>query len=55
MRHDILEVAAIPRDKKQLAAIIGTARYERRRARVMQLAALVCVLVGCIILWGTFA
>lgn len=38
-RHDIIELPAVPRESKQLRAIIGEARYLRRKSNLMRFAA----------------
>ena len=52
-RHDILELEQIPRDRKVLAAVIGQARYARRKARMMMLVSIGCIIIGVLLLWST--
>lgn len=46
---DILELSEIPRERDKLRAVIGTARYERRKSRIIRFVSLGLVALGCII------
>lgn len=39
MRHDIVELPSVPRKRDELRAIIGTARYQRRKSNLIRWAA----------------
>lgn len=55
MRHDILEIASVPRKQSELKALIGVARQNRRKSNLTRFAAanlvawalIVLVLHGC--------
>lgn len=50
MGFDILELPEIPRERDKLKAIIGQARYERRKSQLMRLSAGVIMCVAVLIL-----
>jgi hypothetical protein len=50
MRFSILELTEIPRDREKLKAVIGTARYNHRRSKLIRLTAYVMLSVAVLIL-----
>lgn len=55
MRHDILDLPSIPRDAKQLRALVGQARYRKRRSNLTRFAAynliIWALIVCCMRVW----
>ncbi len=49
-RHDILELPTVPREKGKLAAIIGTARHQKRKRTLMRGASFLMILVAVMLL-----
>jgi hypothetical protein len=55
-RHQIIELPVIPRKKDELQALIGEAREQRRRARMINMASIcVVVLALAIMTFGSMA
>ena len=50
MGYDILELTEIPRERDKLRAIIGSARYEQRKARIIRFAAYAILVVAALVL-----
>lgn len=50
MAFDILELPQIPRERDKLKAIIGHARYQRRRSRMMRFASYAMIAIGFFVL-----
>lgn len=50
MRFDILELTEIPRERDKLKAIIGSARYQQRKGRMIRLTAYVMIGMGVLVL-----
>lgn len=50
MAYDILELPEIPRDRAKLKAIIGEARYRRRKSRIIQFISYGLIAVAVLIL-----
>lgn len=50
MAFDILELPSIPRERDKLKAIIGAARYQRRRRRIMRYASYAILVLALLIL-----
>lgn len=50
MAFDILELPHIPRERDKLKAIIGTARYQRRRSRMIRYISYGILALGVVIL-----
>jgi hypothetical protein len=48
VRLDLLELPEIPRDRNKLKAVIGRARYEARRSKLIRLTAY--VMIGIVVL-----
>lgn len=55
MAHNIIEVPKIPRERKELQNIIGTARHNRKRATIKRIIAIVVILVAISLLIFKFA
>lgn len=49
-RHDILELSTVPREKGKLAALIGRARYQKRRQNLMNIGSALLIMTGLVIL-----
>lgn len=50
MRLDLLELPEIPREREKLKAVIGRARYEARRSKMIRLTAYAIIGIGVLIL-----
>ncbi len=49
-RHDILELSTVPREKGKLAALIGRARYQKRKRTLMSTVSVLLIIIGVVIL-----
>jgi len=49
-KHDVLELPSIPRERDKLRAIIGTARYQRRKSTVIRVMCTLLVVVSLLML-----
>ena len=50
MRYTIVELTEIPREKDKLKAVIGTARYEMRKAKFTRITAYVIIGIALLVL-----
>lgn len=51
MAFDILELPEIPRDKAKLTSIVGSARYERRKSRIIRVISGVIIGLALVIMF----
>jgi hypothetical protein len=49
-KHDVLELPSIPRERDKLRAIIGAARYQRRRSTMIRIVSTILVVVSLLML-----
>jgi len=49
VRIDLLELPEIPREKEKLKAVMGRARYEARRGKMIRLTSYVIIGIGVLI------
>lgn len=50
MRLEVLELPEIPRERNKLKAVLGTARYDARRKKIIRLTSYVIIGIGVLIL-----
>lgn len=50
MRYTIVELAEIPRERQKLKAVLGTARYEMRKAKFVRITAYAIIAIAILIL-----
>jgi hypothetical protein len=50
MRYTILELTEIPRERDRLKAVLGKARYEMRKSRIIRYTSYAIILLGIVIL-----